>query len=65
MRQRAAVTQLLEALGAGLIAVGFGVLWLPLGLFVAGLMLLIAANAPGADRPAPEPRGGPRAVARR
>lgn len=64
MSKRAA--DVLEAVGAALLAVGFAYLWLPLGFFAAGLFLLVAANAPGAGRPrTPTPRGGPRAEVRR
>ena len=61
MSRRARVPEVLEALGAALVAVGFGFLWVPLGFFVAGLFLLAAANAPGAGRSRVTPlrRSGP------
>lgn len=40
------VRQALEAIGVLLIAAAFAVLWLPLGLIIAGLYILAAANAP-------------------
>jgi hypothetical protein len=61
------VLEVLEALGACLVVLGLVFLSLPLGLIAAGAFLIVAANAPGAGRPAPTIplRGAPRAEARR
>lgn len=53
---RARVPEVLEALGAVCLALGFGFLWVPLGFFVAGLFLIAAANAPAQRKPSADPR---------
>jgi hypothetical protein len=58
------VRPLAELLGVVLVVVGLSLAWLPLGIFAAGLALILAAHAPSPAEPrTPSParpgRGAP------